>query len=68
MTIEFTVPDMACDACANTIEKAIKSIDPAAELSADTTTKVVKISTTTDAAPLKQAIEQAGYHPQSALS
>jgi copper chaperone len=64
MTIEFTVPDMACGACANTIDQAIKAIDPAAEFSADTTTKVVKISTSTDATVLKVAIEQAGYHPQ----
>ncbi len=66
MTLEFTVPDMACGACANTIEKAIKAIDPAAEITADTTTKLVKISTSTDADALKQAIEQAGYRPQTA--
>jgi copper chaperone len=66
MTLEFTIADMACGACANTIELAIKAIDPAAEISADTTTKLVKISTTTSADTLKQAIEQAGYHPQMA--
>jgi copper chaperone len=66
MTIEFTVPDMACGACANTIEKAIKAIDPGAEITADTTTKLVKILTTTASATVKQAIEQAGYHPQTA--
>jgi copper chaperone len=66
MTLEFTVPDMACGACANTIEKAIKAIDPAAEMTADTTTKLVKISTTTVSETVKQAIEQAGYHPQTA--
>jgi copper chaperone len=66
MPLEFTVPDMACGACANTIEKAIKAIDPAAEITADTTTKLVKIATTTDAAVLKQAIANAGYHPQTA--
>ncbi len=66
MTLEFTIADMACGACANTIQLAIKAIDPAAEIAADTTTKVVKIATTTTAAALKQAIEQAGYHPQTA--
>ncbi len=66
MTLEFTVPDMACGACANTIEIAVKAMDPAAEITADTTTKLVKITTTTAAAALKQAIEQAGYHPQTA--
>jgi copper chaperone len=66
MPLEFTVPDMACGACANTIEKAIKAIDPAAEMTADTTTKLVKITTTTASDTVKQAIEQAGYHPQTA--
>jgi copper chaperone len=66
MKIEFTVPDMACGACANTIEKAIKAIDPAAEITADTTTKLVKISTTTASETVNQAIENAGYHPQTA--
>jgi copper chaperone len=66
MSLEFTVPDMACGACANTIEKAIKAIDPRAEITADATTKLVKISTTTASETIKQAIEQAGYHPQTA--
>jgi copper chaperone len=66
MTLEFTIADMACGACANTIELAIKAIDPAAEITADTTSKLVKISTTTASATIKQAIEQAGYHPQAA--
>jgi copper chaperone len=66
MQIEFTVPDMACGACANTIEKAIKVIDPAAEITADASTKFVKILTTSAAETVKQAIEQAGYHPQKA--
>jgi copper chaperone len=66
MSLEFTVPDMACGACANTIEKAIKAIDPGAEITADTTTKLVKIATSSPAETVKQAIENAGYHPQTA--
>lgn len=64
MNLEFTVPDMACGACANTIEQAIKAIDPTATVEANTTTKAVEIMTVVAAAPIKQAIQQAGYHPQ----
>jgi copper chaperone len=66
MPLEFTIPDMACGACANTIEQAIKAIDPTAEMMADTTTKLVKITTTTPSDTVKQTIEQAGFHPQTA--
>ncbi len=64
MNFKFTVPDMACGACANTIEQAIKAIDPSATIEANTETKEVEIATVAAAAPLKQAIQQAGYNPQ----
>ncbi|MBE9031540.1 heavy-metal-associated domain-containing protein [filamentous cyanobacterium LEGE 11480] len=64
MTLQFTVPDMACGACASTIEQAVKAIDPGAEFEADTTRKIVKISTMTPAAQMQQAIQKAGYNPQ----
>lgn len=64
MTVQFTVPDMACGACAETIEKAVKAIDPAAEFEADTTSKVVKIASNQADQMLKQAIQKAGYNPQ----
>lgn len=64
MTVQFTVPDMACGACVSTIEKAVKAIDPAAEFEANTDSKVVKISTSQTADTMKQAIANAGYDPQ----
>jgi copper chaperone len=64
MSLEFTVPDMACIACAETITKAVKAIDPAATITANTDTKIVKIVTDRPASQLKQAIQQAGYNPQ----
>jgi copper chaperone len=63
MPIQFTVPDMACGACASTIEQAIKQLDPAATFTADTPHKTITITTHIAAADLQQAIEQAGYHP-----
>ena len=63
MALQFTVPDMACSACATAIAQAVNAIDPAAKVSADTKTKQVEIETVADAATVKQAIAQAGYSP-----
>ncbi|NJL21799.1 MAG: heavy-metal-associated domain-containing protein [Leptolyngbyaceae cyanobacterium SM1_3_5] len=63
MTLQFTVPDMACSACATTITQAVNAIDPAATISADTKTKQVQIDTVADETTVKQAIVQAGYSP-----
>lgn len=63
MTLQFTVPDMACSACATTITQAVNAIDPAAKVSADTKTKQVQIDTLADESLVKQAIAQAGYSP-----
>lgn len=63
MTLQFTVPDMACSACATTITQAVNAIDPAAKVSADTKTKQVQIDTEADETTVKQVIVQAGYSP-----
>jgi copper chaperone len=63
MTVQFTIPDMACTVCAGKIEQAVHSVDPAALFQADPTTKLVTITTQTDKAQLQQAIQAAGYHP-----
>ncbi|NJM75361.1 MAG: heavy-metal-associated domain-containing protein [Acaryochloridaceae cyanobacterium RU_4_10] len=39
MTLHLTVPSMACSACAETIAKAVRSIDAAAQVTADPKTK-----------------------------
>ena len=41
--MEFEVKDMSCGGCANSISRAVNSVDPAARLGTDVTTKVVKI-------------------------
>jgi copper chaperone len=61
MTLELTVPNMACSACAETITKAVTAIDPAAKISADPATKQVSIETQADASAVKEAITAAGY-------
>lgn len=52
---------MACSACANTIAKAVQSIDPAANVEADPKTKNVKIETVKSETAIRNAIANAGY-------
>ncbi len=63
--ITFTVSDMACAACAETITAAVIALDPAAQVQADPQTKVVKVKTTVSAAAVEAAIAKAGYAPQA---
>ena len=61
MTFQLTVPNMACSACSDTITTAIKAIDPAATVQADTKTKQVNVETQATETAIKQAITDAGY-------
>jgi copper chaperone len=61
MTLQLTVPNMACSACSDTITTAIKSIDPNATVTADPKTKLVHIETQASEASIKQAVTGAGY-------
>ncbi len=63
-TLNLTVPDMACSACAEAIAAAVRSLDATASIAADPATKAVTISTTADAAAIKTAIATAGYTVQ----
>ena len=66
MNVQLTIPDMACSACASTITQAIHTLDPSAQIQADTTTKLVTIETLLSWAEVQQVIQQAGYTPQAA--
>ncbi len=61
MTLQLTVPNMACSACSDTITKAIQEIDPAATVQTDTKTKQVNVETNATERSIKQAITDAGY-------
>ena len=62
MQTTFTVTDMACGACADTISQAIRSIDPQAQIVADPQTKLVKIDSNLSATTLESTIAAAGYN------
>jgi copper chaperone len=61
MTLQLTVPNMACSACATTITHAVKEIDPSATVEADLKTKLVKIETQQSETAVKAAITASGY-------
>jgi copper chaperone len=61
MTLQLTVPNMACSACGETITKAVKTVDPTANIEADPKTKQVNIETQASETAVKQAIAAAGY-------
>lgn len=61
MTLQFTVSNMACSACADTITQAVYAIDPAAEVKADPKTKQVHVNTQVNEATIREAITAAGY-------
>lgn len=61
MTLQLTVPNMACSACGDTITKAVKAVDPTAMIQTDPKTKLVSIETQQSETAIKQAITDAGY-------
>jgi copper chaperone len=63
MTIELTVPDMACSACVTAITEAIQHLDTQAQIQADLQTKQLTIASTASESALKEAIAAAGYSP-----
>ncbi|MBD2666263.1 heavy metal transport/detoxification protein [Richelia sinica FACHB-800] len=63
MTIQLTVPGMACSTCANNITNAVKSLDANAHVEADPKTKLVNIDTQVSETAIKEALVAAGYPP-----
>jgi len=61
MSLQLKVPKLACAACVDTVTGAVKSIDPAAKVAADTKNKTVSIQTQQSEAEIKQVIAAVGY-------
>jgi copper chaperone len=64
MTIHLTVPSMACAACADTITKAVQTVDATAQVTADPKTKKVDIETHQAEDDIRAAIAASGYPVQ----
>lgn len=63
MTLQLTVPNMACDVCAKNITNAVKALDVNATVTADPKTKQVDIETESAETAIREALEKAGYPP-----
>jgi copper chaperone len=61
MQTTFTVTDLACSACADKIDMAIRTIDPQAKIFADANTKLVRIESELPSTTLENAVVAAGY-------
>lgn len=59
--IILNVPDMSCGHCAGVITKAVKALDPDAEVGFDMHHHKVQVDTRQAPAQLLRAMEQAGY-------
>lgn len=59
--MEFSVPKMSCGHCTAAIEKAVRNIDPVANVECDLETRRVTVDTSLSRADVGAAIKQAGY-------
>ncbi len=62
--VTFEVQDMTCGHCVSSITKAVRAIDPGAQVTADLATHRVQIEPTkSDRSQLSEALREAGYTP-----
>ncbi|HEP9100163.1 TPA: heavy-metal-associated domain-containing protein [Pseudomonas aeruginosa] len=61
--LAFEVNDMTCGHCASTITKAVKAVDPGADVQVDLGRHLVSVSTAANAGAVQKAIADAGYTP-----
>lgn len=59
--LRFNVDGMSCNHCAQAVTKAVKSVDPGAEVRVDLAAKLVEADTQADSKRVSQAIADAGY-------
>jgi copper chaperone len=62
--VTFEVQDMTCGHCVNSITKAVRAMDPTAQVTVDLATHRVQVeSTESDSSQLGDVIREAGYTP-----
>lgn len=58
---KFEVNDMTCGHCASTVDKAVRTVDPGAQVTIDLTAHHVEIQSDKPASVFATAIKDAGY-------
>lgn len=64
--LRYTVDDITCGHCVQTITKALEAADPQAEVTVDLASKQVEVTTVRTSSEIAQAIRDAGYTPVQA--
>jgi len=64
-TLQFTVPDISCDHCVNTIRRAVTEVAGVAQVTADVATKHVEVQFAAPATreQIVAAMDEWGYPP-----
>lgn len=58
---ELQVENMSCGHCVNAVTKAVRALDPAAQVQVDLASKSVKVASSSALAQVSLAIVDAGY-------
>jgi copper chaperone len=66
--VVLCVPDMSCGHCKATVEGAIRSVDPGAQVAVDLATRQVRIASGAPVEALLVALEMDGYRAVEALA
>jgi copper chaperone len=61
--MQFHIETMTCGGCARGVTKAIRSVDPMAEVKADPETRLVEVTTTAARERLAAVLTDAGFAP-----
>jgi copper chaperone len=62
--MEFNIPAMSCGHCVGAITQAVKSLDPAAQVSVDLAAKKVVVQSSQDRQAVAAVLAEAGYPAQ----
>lgn len=57
----YSIPSMTCRHCASTIDYAVNSIDPKAEVTIDLQARMVSVRSTATEAEIAKAVRATGY-------
>lgn len=61
--MQFHIENMTCGGCARSVTKAIQSVDPAAEVTAETATRTVTVKSVASRDRLITVLIETGYTP-----
>ena len=64
--ITLNVPDMSCGHCKATVEKAVASVDPTANVAVDLSNRSVGVTSTKSTADLIAALKVVGFEATAA--